>query len=77
LKRSGSGSQSHNQLLKIILQEDIIFKEGGLDIMDGSIQDVIDEVEELQLLRSLVSFSFKKEIIQGVTEIRSILYEVA
>jgi hypothetical protein len=45
--------------------------------MKKSIQDFIEEVEYLQLLRSHVIFSFEKEFVQVVIETRSVLYEMS
>jgi hypothetical protein len=79
LKKADSESQSRSQLVKLILQEvmEIIIEDHGVDNMKQSIQDVVEEVKYLQLLRSNVMLSFKKEIVQVVTEARTVLYEFA
>jgi hypothetical protein len=49
----------------------------GVYNMNQSIQDMIEEVKYLQLLRYHVILSFEKEIVQAVTETPSVLYEMA
>jgi hypothetical protein len=48
----------------------------GVEHMHQSIQDVLEGVKYLQLLRSHVMLSFDKEIVQVVTETRSVLYDL-
>jgi hypothetical protein len=43
--------------------------------LDGTIQDVINGVKELQLLRAQISFPFEMAIIQVVIETQCALYE--
>jgi hypothetical protein len=79
LKKADSESHSRSQLMKLILQEvmEIIIEDHGVDNTNQSIQDVIEEVKYLQFLRSHVIISFGKDIVQVVTETRSVLYEMA
>jgi hypothetical protein len=65
--------------VKLILQEvmEIIIEDHGVDNIYQSIQDIIEEVKYLQLSRSHVILSFEKEIVQVVTETRSVLYKMA
>jgi hypothetical protein len=78
LKKADSESQSRSQCVKLILQEvmEIIIEDHGVDNMKQSTQDLIEEVKYLQLLMSHVMLSFEKEIVQVVTEIHSVLYEM-
>jgi hypothetical protein len=79
LKKADSESQSRSQLMKLILQEvmGIIIEDHGVHNMKQSIQDIVEEVKYLQLIRSHVILSFDKDIVQFVTETRSVLYEMS
>jgi hypothetical protein len=68
-----------NNTVMVILKEvmEIGIEDNGVENMKQSIQYAVEEVKYLQLLRSHVILSFEKEIVQVVTETRSVLYEMA
>jgi hypothetical protein len=79
LKKAHSEFQSQSQLVKLTLQEvmGIIIEDHGVENMIQSIQDIIEEVKYLQLLRSDQILFFEMGSVQLVTETHSVLYEMA
>jgi len=79
LKNADSESKSRSQLSKLIMQEvmDLTIEDHGIDDDAESIEDIVAQVKQVQLLRSHIIFPFENEIVQVVTETRSVLYETA
>jgi hypothetical protein len=77
INKSDTDDQSRSQPLKLILEEamEITIENRGENKLDGTIQDVINCVKELQLLMAQVPFPFEMEIFQMITESQCILYE--